>query len=638
MSDQHTKSQESEKEQISRRKYLMGTGAAIGSTSFLALGSRSVVAAEYDLIEVNSGETFEYRLDNGETFENVLFDVSATGASVDLRATGSDWTIRNVGIRGEDGTGNQDATIICAVDGTSTGIIENVYLGDGDEGRAHTEGRSAIFVVPSHSGTLELRNVYIEGHTDNGLYASDPGHTAVPSNGGEVHVIDSYSGNNTASNIRLGTDGSYAENCCIWGGPHRGFWGYFEHTEVRNCHVGGMDNPDRAIEVGEPAYSKSGQAVVKATESSFSGARVRESTNEFIGDSNGTPERYVPDGCPTSAEAAARADGTGDDEPSLPDGSSLLAFVTEPDASLAGYEFYADGPVEFTEAPYDSPSGDSIEGGTFVAEDFIEEVDGAWHAGGVTGGGFGDAFLVDGAITDIQIDQPDMMWVELDGQARSPEEIIRETGDEDDDPNPVEGSHQVSIAEVTEPRGGERLDVTVRIENPGDETAEGDVSLLVGEDSQEVGGDVVAVEPGTAKTLTLGYETYPVKQDVEFPVRVESADDADERTVAVAAAGEERLEPAIVDSNAPVDAGAALEVAVRAENTGTVETTDTVRLLVGSDAQEVDSATVTVAPDDAATLTLGYATYPVRQDVEFPVSVETSDGAASIDVTVYGRN
>ncbi|WP_049921134.1 S8 family serine peptidase [Halopiger djelfimassiliensis] len=142
----------------------------------------------------------------------------------------------------------------------------------------------------------------------------------------------------------------------------------------------------------------------------------------------------VPDGYDRGDETDEEPDdeqGTDDTE------GHLLAFVTEPEASWASYEFTADGPVEFTDAPYDSPSGNEIKGGTYHG-DSIEENDGTWHASGVTGVGHGDAYRVDGAVTSIEIDKPDVTWVELDGEEMSPAAVIEATGgnadeDEDDD-------------------------------------------------------------------------------------------------------------------------------------------------------------------------------------------------------------
>ncbi|MFP8952286.1 S8 family peptidase [Natrialbaceae archaeon A-arb3/5] len=153
----------------------------------------------------------------------------------------------------------------------------------------------------------------------------------------------------------------------------------------------------------------------------------------------------VPDGY--EADDGEQGDGETDEDDEAED--HLLAFITEPDARGAGYEFTADGPVEFADAPYDSPSGGDIEGGTFVAEDFIEEDDGTWHAGGVTGGGHGDAFRVDGAVTSIDLDQPEGMWIELDGEERSVEEVIEATSDDEgDDEDERSCGEETETAEV----------------------------------------------------------------------------------------------------------------------------------------------------------------------------------------------
>lgn len=85
--------------------------------------------------------------------------------------------------------------------------------------------------------------------------------------------------------------------------------------------------------------------------------------------------------------------------------------------------------------------------------------------------------------------------------------------------------------------GGERLEVTAEIENEGHLMMIGDTSqeieLIVGREPERVDSETVTVIAGTTETVTLGYETYPVERDDEFPVRVESADDSDERTVRV---------------------------------------------------------------------------------------------------------
>ncbi|GAB3674260.1 S8 family peptidase [Halopiger thermotolerans] len=144
--------------------------------------------------------------------------------------------------------------------------------------------------------------------------------------------------------------------------------------------------------------------------------------------------------------------GTGDDpqDDDQSDGDEseghLLAFVTDPSASLAEYEFTADGPVEIADAPYDSPSGRSIGGN---GNDTITESDGTYTVSGLTGRGYGDAFRVRGAVTSITIDQPDVMWVELDGEKMSVDRVISETGgnpDEDETAEPTCGDETITAS------------------------------------------------------------------------------------------------------------------------------------------------------------------------------------------------
>ncbi|MCU4972617.1 hypothetical protein OB955_07680 [Halobacteria archaeon AArc-m2/3/4] len=191
----------------------------------------------------------------------------------------------------------------------------------------------------------------------------------------------------------------------------------------------------------------------------------------------------------------------------------------------------------------------------------------------------------------------------------------------------------VSILETNDPvAAGEFLEVTVELENAGDTETTQEVSLTAGD--EQVDATTVTVAVGETTRLTLGYETYPVQQDVEFPVTVATDDDAAHRTVTVLADADPSLDVTILDANDPVSAGGVLEVTARVENTGAVTATQTVRLVAGDD--QVASESVSVAPGETTRLTLGYETYPVQQDVEFPVTVATDDDADDRVVTVYG--
>ncbi|WP_152418919.1 polysaccharide lyase [Natronorubrum sulfidifaciens] len=135
---------------------------------------------------------------------------------------------------------------------------------------------------------------------------------------------------------------------------------------------------------------------------------------------------------------------------------TIWAFITEPSAQTISYEFVvqrsADGlAVEFANAGYDSPTGQGVEGGTWPAEDFIDEVsDDVIHAGGTTGEGFGDAFDVTGEVVAIWLEDADQMWAERDGSTVTDRELFA-----DEPPNPDEWPQESTAndetAQVTEP-------------------------------------------------------------------------------------------------------------------------------------------------------------------------------------------
>lgn len=193
----------------------------------------------------------------------------------------------------------------------------------------------------------------------------------------------------------------------------------------------------------------------------------------------------------------------------------------------------------------------------------------------------------------------------------------------------------VSILETNAPvAAGEVLEVTAELRNTGDTDATQDVTLTAGD--EQVASESVTVASGETTQFTLGYETYPVQQDVEFPVTVATADAADERVVTVLGAGESALDVAILETNAPVAAGDYLQVTARLENTGSADTTQNVVLVVGD--ERVDGESVTVPGGTATTVTLGYETYPVERDVSFPVTVASEDDADERTVSVSGTS
>ena len=422
---------------LDRRSYLKAAGVASLVGAGIAGTGSGAAASEYDVIEVPAGELWEYSLDDGETFENKLIDISAEGAEARINAVGNDWTVRNVGWHGVWDTTNREAFIYCAVENDSaTGRIENCYMGDGAISNDYPNSPNGIYVNRNHAGELTISNVNIQHVADNAVYASEAGR----SGNGPVIIKDSYAANLQPAAWRVGSDGSRVENC-VAVDAHRGVWVRHHSAEVRDCDLSGCAISD--LYVGE-----AGLAVDSPTctvHNTRYGTQHVSSDATLEGSSAGSAQRTSPEeveGVPvTATEAASGTSGssdgsTGGTDDESTDGTDaadrLLAFVTDPDARYAEYEFTVDGAVELAEADYESPSGRAIGAN---GNDTIEESNGTTHVSGLTGGGYGDAFRVSGPVTSIDIDQPEVMWVELDGEEIPPEEVIDTTADGGDRPS-----------------------------------------------------------------------------------------------------------------------------------------------------------------------------------------------------------
>ncbi|AXR81220.1 hypothetical protein [Natrarchaeobaculum sulfurireducens] len=287
---------------LDRRSYLkVAAGAAVLS----AVGVGSAAAEEdYDVIEVSAGDTYTVQLGDGDTLENTLIDISADGAQYQITATGSDWQIRNVGVSGVwDGHEKAEPISVSVPDAGSSARIENLYLGDG----AHDDtypGATGIFVSPGHAGVLEIDRVNIQGYPDNAIYGSGPGN---PSNhstqgaGGEVHITNSFAADCRAGGFRIGTNGSYAENC-VAVGCDRNFWGFYEETEVIDCDFSDAEMGD--IGTGDGHWGENASVVV--TDTRFE--TTVEHSGSVVGESADDVDRSEPedvDGVPLTAEEAA---------------------------------------------------------------------------------------------------------------------------------------------------------------------------------------------------------------------------------------------------------------------------------------------------------------------------------------------
>lgn len=107
-----------------------------------------------------------------------------------------------------------------------------------------------------------------------------------------------------------------------------------------------------------------------------------------------------------------------------------VAFITEDDADRCDYAFTTDlEPDPLEESPYLSPSGNEVRS---VSNFDINEVEGDFEVNGHTGNGYGDAYAVDSAIRSASIDCEDggdEMWIELDGERVTADELLSRTSD-----------------------------------------------------------------------------------------------------------------------------------------------------------------------------------------------------------------
>ncbi|SIS00560.1 hypothetical protein [Natronorubrum thiooxidans] len=303
---------------LSRRSYVRSLAAV--ATAATTLGATGTTAAEDDSEESSAtgkgdfevieaaGQTIT--IGDGETWENKLIDMT-TGQDIVITAHSSDWTIRNIGFKGENTSGTGSATFGISDTGGGTCTVENVYLGDGSStgnGNPNGHGQTAFWVAPDHSGHIDFTNVNIQGFADNAIYGSAPGNKG----GGTIHIDSCFAANCYVSHFRLATAGSKVTNSSVYvdneGYAGRGIWAWSPGTiEVEGCQIE-MNGNHTAIDAG--ANGQGTNVVLRDTDYDEQAgiAEHAGSTVELEGDTGTAPEAVIPSGTPTSAEEAAAGD------------------------------------------------------------------------------------------------------------------------------------------------------------------------------------------------------------------------------------------------------------------------------------------------------------------------------------------
>ena len=291
---------------LDRRSYLRIAGAATAAT--LAATTGVGASEDYETITLSRGERRTFEVGNGETFENKLIDCTAGNCWPVIVAHGTNWTIRNVGIEGR--LGNTNAIFGVSDRQGNTSVMENIYLGDGSDSRNGSStghGQTAIWANPDHAGHIDIENVNIQGFADNAIYASAPGNGG----GGTVHIDSCFAANCYVSHYRLATAGSTVTNSSVYvndeGFAGRGIWAWSPGTiEIEDCQIE-MNGHHTAIDAG--ANGQGTDVVVRDSDYDRGGITEHAgSTVHLEGDSGTSPEAFVPDGTPTSAEEAASGD------------------------------------------------------------------------------------------------------------------------------------------------------------------------------------------------------------------------------------------------------------------------------------------------------------------------------------------
>ncbi|WP_193787918.1 hypothetical protein [Natronolimnohabitans innermongolicus] len=357
---------------IDRRSYLKLAGAAT-----VAATAATAVSASDEDVEVIEADNSNYRLDDGEVFENKIIDFT-NGNWMTILASGTNWTIRNVGFRGTHTHDNH--AIVARDEGGNTSTIENVYLGDGcvRPSSYSSHGQCGIFVHRGHSGHLDIRNVYLEDWPNNGIYAS----AAAYDTPGTVRIENCFGKNNYVSSFRISDDSEVVDSVAYndGSGRYRGrpFWGWGDQ-EISGCDFDGGSYGN-----GSSIYGRSGSRThVEDTRHSGYSMSGSGSYSEGHGVENGgSPDLSVPDGVPTSASEAAGGESSGDN----PSGSDKPEG--DHDDLQHVYEFAGRDEDEATDYYFEVEEGPikpSTANGATIDEDFMwVSDDGARAAGRIS--------------------------------------------------------------------------------------------------------------------------------------------------------------------------------------------------------------------------------------------------------------
>ncbi|ELY49372.1 hypothetical protein [Natronorubrum sulfidifaciens] len=387
---------------LHRRSYMKLAGATTAAATVFG-ASASADGEDYDVIRAR-GQVIN--IGRGETFENKLIDVS-TGDSILLNVTGANSVIRNIGFKG---LYRGDQFLISINAGRGDILFENIYMGDGatKEGSSFVHGPGAVFMHRGSDANLTFRCCNVQGFPNNGFYCSN-----TASGPSSVHFDTCFGKNNGVSTFRCAGGNDVIENCVAYNDNTDYGPGYGGYTETNGRPVWVWNGGTVAIRDSQFADGPYPYALVAGANGSpgrvrfesggYQGSIQRASGSSVtVGDAVGTnPDLSIPDGVPTSAEAAAsgtaHTDSTGstnsdesDDDESDEQLPNVILFDGDA-ADVTRYEFEVSGDVEPS-----NHDGATIDDGA--------EVDGSLASGVVAD--WKDAFRFSGDLEQLTVDGP----------------------------------------------------------------------------------------------------------------------------------------------------------------------------------------------------------------------------------------
>ncbi|MFC6990565.1 hypothetical protein ACFQH3_01425 [Haladaptatus sp. GCM10025707] len=520
---------------IDRRDYLKVLGSSVVAASAVSAASGTAAAAEYDTITVGQNERRSISVGSGETLENVLIDVSASGADLLIRAEGDNWTIRNVGIKGQFDVGEDNGYgYVFRFDGN--GLIENVYLGDGFKWGISSKG--AMLSGPEHAGHVTIRNCYVAGWSDNAIYAAGSGRVSGPGQtdgqGGNYTFENCYFRDNNISHLRLAADGTTVRGCVFHNtgnvrpemntsagdsdvvnsrGIYTGYGDPSQVITVEDCDFNltgtntcSTDEWDYSICSSSVAQSSTHSTYGDCSTVSIENSRINGRTiGEFVEVRSSTetgpdaPNISVPAGVPQSAEEAAgdsasSTDSTTTTSDSITDttdtSTGSVLSITGADGQVTNYEFAVTGSLEKSDA-----NNATIDSG--------DELSGSSATGAVAGGT--DSYVFEGDFTTFTLDGA--ATVTVDGTEVDPADLVTAESTDEPDVLSITGDQSSSVVryEVTVSDEITKTTANDATKDPSDDisgtTAEGAVGG--GTDSYEIVGDILNLTLDGPATVTL---------------------------------------------------------------------------------------------------------------------------------------